>query len=191
MTEINLLPWREQKREQEKKQFMTYLLTGLVLAMAVVFLVNYYATYLVNGQTERNQRLKNEIATLEAHIRDISTLKKLRAALIARMNVIQNLQATRILTVHLLDEIMSIIPDGIHLYEVKRERNKVTLLGYSESNTHISQLMRRIEESVWVQDPELNDIKKITDKKGTTLISDNEFKLSFILKSKTMLGSKV
>ena len=191
MTEINLLPWREQKREQEKRQFMTYLLTGLVLAMAVVFLVNYYANYLVNGQTERNQRLKNEIATLEAHIRDISTLKKLRAALIARMNVIQNLQATRILTVHLLDEIMSIIPDGIHLYEVKRERNKVTLLGYSESNTHISQLMRRIEDSVWVQDPELNDIKKITDKKGTTLISDNEFKLSFILKSKTMLGPKV
>ncbi len=190
MTEINLLPWREQKRELEKKQFITYLIVGLVSAVIIVFLINYYAGYLVDSQTDRNQRLKNEILILDAQIKDISTIKKLRQSLIARMNVIRDLQATRILTVHLLDEIISIIPDGMYLYEVKREGDKVTVSGYSESNTSVSQLMRSIEGSIWLKDPELNDIKKIADSKDIKPTEENEFKLTFILKTKTMLGVK-
>ena len=190
MTEINLLPWREQKRELEKKQFITYLIVGLVSAVIIVFLINYYASYLVDSQTDRNQRLKNEILTLDAQIKDISMIKKLRLSLIARMNIIRNLQATRILTVHLLDEIISIIPDGMYLYEVKREGDKVTVSGYSESNTSVSQLMRSIEGSIWLKDPALNDIKKIADSKDIKPTEKNEFKLTFILKTKTMLGVK-
>ena len=190
MTEINLLPWREQKRELEKKQFITYLIVGLVSAVIIVFLINYYASYLVDSQTDRNQRLKNEILTLDAQIKDISMIKKLRLSLIARMNIIRNLQATRILTVHLLDEIISIIPDGMYLYEVKREGDKVTVSGYSESNTSVSQLMRSIEGSIWLKDPALNDIKKIADSKDIKPTEKNEFKLTFILETKTMLGVK-
>ena len=186
MTEINLLPWREQKREQEKKEFITYLLIGLVSALAISFLINYYASSLVDMQTQRNDRLKNEIAMLEKQIKEIADIKKVREALIARMNIVQNLQATRILTVRLLDEVMKILPDGVYLYQIKREGDKVTVLGYAESNTNISNLMWNIEGSSWIQDPELTEIKKATDTKQA---DENQFKLSFILKSKTMLGS--
>jgi len=188
MTDINLLPWREKKREQGKKQFITYLLGGLISAVVVVFLINYYANYLVDMQTRRNQRLKDEITQLEKQIKEISQIKKLRQALIARMNIVQNLQATRTLTVRLLDEIIKILPDGVYLYQVQRVGDKVTLLGHAESNTNISKLMRGIEGSEWIQDPELTEIKKTTD---TKLPDENEFKLNFILKSKTALGSKI
>jgi type IV pilus assembly protein PilN len=186
MTEINLLPWREQKREQEKKEFVTYLLIGLISALVISFLINYYASSLVEMQTQRNERLKNEITQLEKQIKEIADIKKVREALIARMNIIQNLQATRILTVRLLDEVIKILPDGVYLYQMKREGDKVSVLGYAESNTNISQLMRNIEGSPWIQDPELTQIKKTTD---TKQVEENEFQLSFILKSKTMLGS--
>ena len=188
MTEINLLPWREQKREGEKKQFITYLIVAIVSAVVIVFLINYYATSLVDMQTQRNQRLRDEISQLEKQIKEISDIKKLREALIARMNIVQNLQATRTLTVRLLDEIIRIIPSGVYLYQIDRVGDKVTILGYAESNTNISQLMRSIEKSVWIQDPELTEIKKTAEVK---LPDENEFKLSFILKSKTMLGPKL
>lgn len=186
MTEINLLPWREQKREREQKEFITYLLIGLISSLVISFLINYYANHLVDIQTQRNERLKSEITQLEKQIKEIAEIKKIRQALIARMNIVQNLQATRILTVRLLDEIIRILPDGVYLYEVRRVGDKVTVLGYAESNTNISHLMRNIEKSTWIQDPELTEIKKTADTKQT---DENEFKLSFILKSKTMLGN--
>lgn len=188
MTEINLLPWREKKREQVKKQFVIYLSTVIGTAMFIVFLMNFYATSLVEEQTATNQRLKNEIIQLEKQIKEISELKKLRLGLIARMTIVQNLQATRILTVRLFDEIINVMPDGIYLYHVDRTGNKVTLLGYAESNTNISLLMRKIEGSDWIQDPVLTEIKKTKDGKTN---ENNDFKLSFILKSKSMLGPKL
>ena len=188
MTEINLLPWREQKREQEKKQFIIYLVLAVISSIMVVFLINYYATSLVDTQTAHNVRLKNEITQLEIKIKEIKTLKALRQALIARMDIVQDLQATRTLTVRLLDEIIKIIPDGVYLYQIGRIGDKVSLLGYAESNTNISELMLSIERSVWTEKPELTEIKKSTD---VNQQDENEFKLSFILKSKTMLGSKL
>ena len=188
MTNINLLPWREKKREQEKKQFAIYLFIRLIAAVLVVGLIDYYAKNLVNAQTQRNQRLKDEIAQFERQIKEISELKKLRQALIARMNIVQNLQATRALTVRLFDEIIKILPDGVYLNQVERIGNKVTLLGYAESNTNISLLMRNIEGNAWIQDPVLTEIKKTSEAKKP---DENAFKLSFILKSKSMLGPKL
>jgi type IV pilus assembly protein PilN len=188
MTEINLLPWREKKREQEKKQFTISLLIGLIMAVVVVFLIDYYAKSLLDAQTQRNQRLKDEITQLEKQIKEISEIKKLRQALIARMTIVQNLQATRALTVRLFDEIIKIMPDGVYLNHVERVGDKVTLLGYAESNTNISLLMRHIESNAWIQNPVLTEIKKSLEAKK---LDENEFKLSFILKSKSMLGSKL
>ena len=188
MTEINLLPWREKKREQEKKQFTIYLFMGLVFSVVVVFLVDYYALYLVDQQTQRNERLKNEITQLDKQIKSISEIKKLRQALIARMNIVQNLQATRTLTVRLLDEIIKIMPDGVYLNHVERVGDKITLLGYAESNTNVSSLMRDIQSSEWIQDPELTEIKKTVEANQP---DENAFKLSFILKTKTMLDHKI
>lgn len=188
MTEINLLPWREKKREQEKKQFTIFLFIGLVMAVVVVFCIDYYAKSIVEAQTRRNQRLKNEITQLEKQIKEISEIKKLRQALIARMTIVQNLQATRALTVRLFDEIIKIMPDGVYLNHVERMGDKVTLLGYAESNTNISLLMRNIESSAWIQNPVLTEIKKSSEAKN---LGENAFKLSFVLKSKSMLGPKL
>ncbi|KTD64884.1 PilN domain-containing protein [Legionella spiritensis] len=191
MTEINLLPWRELKREHEKKQFTTMLFGALVLAAGLVFMINYYAISLVDGQTRRNQRLQDEITIFNKQIQEIKKLKEIREALISRMNIVQNLQATRTLTVHLFDELVKVVPDGVYLTKVKRVEHRVTVLGYSESNSSVSTLMRNIELNPWINDPELTEIKKNIDSKtGDYAQTSNEFKLSFTLKSDNKIDGK-
>lgn len=187
MTEINLLPWREKRREQEKKQFTIYLFVGVLVAAMVVFIINYYALGLIEEQTQRNQRLKNEITQLDMQIKDIGRIKKLRQELIARMSIVKNLLATRTLTVRLFDEVIKIMPDGVYLNHLDRVGDKITLMGYAVSNTSISRLMRNIEVSLWIQAPELTEIKKT---KETKRLDKNEFNLSFILKPKAVPGAK-
>lgn len=191
MTEINLLPWREIKREHEKKQFTTMLLAALIFAAGTVFLFNYYATSLVDGETQRNQRLQDQINTLNKDIEEIKKLKEIREALISRMTIVQNLQATRTLTVHLFDELVKVVPDGVYLTQVERAEDRITVLGYSESNTNVSMLMRNIERNPWIKDPVLTEIKKTPVDStpanpnalpDTNASDKNEFKLSFILK---------
>ena len=181
MTEINLLPWRERKREQEKKFFTTMLLSGMVIAVVIVFLINYYASNLVNNQTERNQMLQKEIAVLNDQIKEIKALKLIREALISRMSIVQNLQSTRTLMVHLFDELLKVLPPGVYVTKLERQNDIVSLWGYSESNTNVSILMRNIENNDWIQNPLLTEIKKNDEKKQP---ADNEFKLNFILKPK-------
>ena len=181
MTEINLLPWREKKREQEKKIFTSMLLAGVVSAAIIVFLVNSYASYLVSNQTERNQMLQKEINSLDDQIVEIKNLKLVRQALVSRMAVIQNLQSTRTLMVHLFDELIKIDPPGVYIYKLERKADVVTLSGYSESNTNISILMRNIDNDAWIQGPVLTEIKKMDE---STQAANNEFTLSFVLKPK-------
>lgn len=181
MTQINLLPWREKQREQEKKMFTTMLLVGIVFAAVVVFLINSYATHLVDNQTNRNKILQDEITKLDAQIKEIKALKQIRESLISRMSIIQNLQSTRTLMVHLFDELIKVVPSGMYVTKLQRENDVVTLWGYSESNTSVSILMQNIESNVWIQNPALTEIKK--DEK-TKQAANNEFKLSFVLKPK-------
>lgn len=190
MTEINLLPWREARREQEKKNFTTMLLASLVIAVCLVFLVNHYASSLVGDQTRRNEKLQGEINRLDARIVEIKKLKLIRDGLISRMRIVHSLLTTRILTVHLFDELIKILPDGVYLTEVKRTQNRIIVQGYSESNTNVSILMRNIQHNPWIQDPVLTDIKKSGDKTedaagAKAASNDNEFNLSFVLKPKT------
>jgi type IV pilus assembly protein PilN len=181
MTEINLLPWREKKREQEKKLFTSMLLTGVVVAAVIVFLINAYATHLVDNQTIRNSILQKEITTLDQQIIEIKSLKKVRNALISRMSIVQNLQSTRTLMVHLFDELISIAPSGVTIYKVERKNDTVSIWGYAESNTNISILMRSIESDAWLQNPVLTEIKK---NDAGNKAANNEFTLSFVLKPK-------
>lgn len=185
MTEINLLPWRESKREQEKKRFTTYLAFMLAISVLIVFFVNYAVTSMIEDQTALNNRLETEIAEYKKQIVEIKELKNLRKGLIARMEIIQNLQATRILTVRLFDELITILPDGVYVTRMERVRDKITISGYTESNSNISRLMKHIELSQWIQLPELTEIKK--NKEGRE-DSPSEFKLSFILKPKSTTG---
>jgi len=179
MTEINLLPWRELKREQEKKQFTTMIAGALVTAVGVVVLLNYYMTTLIDNQTIRNHRLKQEISRFDRQIAEIKKLKEVKQALISRMNIIQNLQATRPLTVHLFDELVKVMPDQIYVTKLERKRNIVTITGFSESNSNISLLMRRIEKDKWIRSPVLTEINKSEKQKKR---EKNAFVLSFLLK---------
>ena len=183
MTQINLLPWRELKREQEKKMFTSMLLLGLLAAAGVVILFNYYATSLIDYQMARNERLRTEINVLNGQIEEIKKLKEVRAALISRMTVVQNLQSTRTLTVHLFDELIRVMPAGVYITKIDRVGDLVNVWGYSESNTNISMLMRSIEKNAWIQAPTLTEIKKTTE---VTEAVESEFKLSFILKAKSL-----
>ena len=181
MTEINLLPWREKQREQEKKIFTSMILGGVVTACFIVFLVNSYATFLVDNQTSRNQMLQKEINVLDEQIKEIKTLKQIRLSLISRMAIIQNLQSTRTLMVHLFDELIKIVPSGVYVYKLERKNDLVSLWGYSEANTNISILMRNIENDAWLQTPILTEIKKMDESQQA---ANNEFSLNFILKPK-------
>ncbi len=181
MTEINLLPWRERKREKEKKLFTTMLLVAGVAGVFVVFLINSYAKNLVSNQNTRNQMLQTEIDHLDNEIKEIRTLKQTREALISRMTIVQNLQSTRTLMVHLFDELIKVMPSGVYVTKLERKNDVVSLWGYSESNTNISILMRNIENDGWIQNPVLTEIKKTEGRKQP---ADNEFMLSFVLKPK-------
>lgn len=195
MTEINLLPWRELKREQEKKQFTTTMVLMVIVAIGIVLLINYYANRLIDHQTDRNQRLRTEIQAFDRQIGEIKKIKELREAFISRMTVVQNLQTTRPLTVHLFDELIRVLPDGVYINKITRSGDNVTLLGIADSNSNVSQLMRNIENNQWIQLPILTEIKKAKSKNkdDKTLKSkemDNEFQLSFILKPKTAMEPK-
>lgn len=183
MTEINLLPWRELKREREKKEFTTYLACTLVSVMLLVFVLNKMILSEIETQTSRNNRLEVEIADYKKQIIAIKNLKTQRQDLIARMMIIQNLQATRTLTVRLFDELVNILPDGVYVTRMDRLANKITLFGCTESNSNVSSMMLNIESSQWIQKPELTEIKKSKEGQDNTT---SEFKLSFILKPKMM-----
>ncbi len=180
MTSINLLPWRELKREQEKKWFGTLMAITAVSAVLIVVLLNYYSRSLIESQQKRNQILSEEIHRFDLQIKQIKQLKQLRQALISRMMIVENLQFSRLLTVHLFDELIKIMPKGLTLTALERNQQAITITGYAESNSDISELMRTVEKNPWVRNPQLTEIKTPSDEK----IKENQFKLHFFLKQK-------
>lgn len=181
MTQINLLPWREIKREQAKKNVIMLLLCSLVGVVCVVFFINQSVSSLVAEQIIRNQQLQGEINRLNTRIVAIKKLKLLREDLMSRMNIVHSLLTTRTLAIHLFDELITVLPEGIYLTNIKRTADRINIQGYSESNSHVSILMRNIQQNTWIHAPVLMTIKKT---EGKTDTSSNEFHLGFILESK-------
>lgn len=188
MTQINLLPWRELRREQEKKLFTTILLACIVAAAFIVFLINLYASGLVRNQVTRNQILQKEINSMDAQIKEIKNLQKAREMMISRMSIVQHLQSTRTLMVHLFDELINITPSGIYLTQVEGKNDVITVSGYTESNAFVSILMRNIENNDWLHNPLLSEIKKEEDEKKKQHTANNEFKLTFVLAPQFQIG---
>ncbi|MFY7697914.1 MAG: PilN domain-containing protein [Legionella sp.] len=182
MTAINLLPWRELKREREKKQFLSYLTIGAFIAAMIIFFMDLYAQHLIKIQQARNKLLDEQITLLDRQVKSIADIKKLRQELVARMQIIQNLQTRRGLVVHLLDELVKIMPDDAYLVSIERIDSHVTVLGFAASNASISQIMRKIQNNPWIQDPQLSEIKKANDDNNNL---ENQFKLNFSLTKKT------
>ena len=158
MAKINLLPWRETKRKESQQEFFIMLGTGAAIAVLAVLLIHFQVNSLIEGQKRRNNYLKNEIVVLDDKIKEIQKLDATRRALIERMEVIQNLQATRPGVVHLFDEIVKTLPDSVHLTELTQRQNAINISGRAESNARVSSYMRNIEESAWLTKPKLSVI---------------------------------
>jgi type IV pilus assembly protein PilN len=156
---INLLPWREARRKAHNLQF--YILMGMIagLAASIVLLVHgYYATR-ISTQTERNRFLKDENVKLDKEIEEIKKLKEEIQALLSRKQVIETLQADRAQTVYLLEQLVRQTPDGVYLKSIKQSGAKVNLTGYAQSNARVSTLMRNLEASPYLENPDLVEIR--------------------------------
>src|SRR5881398_1430336 len=161
MVRINLLPHREQKRQARQRQFVSLAVGLAILGIAVVGLGHVVIAARINNQNNRNNLLKTEIAKLDEQIKEIDRLRDQTQALLARKQVVETLQANRTEAVHLLDQLVRQLPDGVYLKSVKQVGAKVTLNGYAQSNARVSTLMRNIEASPWVSEPNLVEIKLV------------------------------
>jgi type IV pilus assembly protein PilN len=158
---INLLPHREQKRAARQRQFISLAVSLAILALASVGLGHMYFASRIDNQTSRNSLLKTEIAKLDEQIKEIDKLREQTQALLARKQVVETLQTNRTEAVHLLDQLVRQLPDGIYLRSVRQQGARVTLVGYAQSNARVSTLMRAIESSPWLSQPELVEIKSV------------------------------
>lgn len=177
-TRLNLLPWREMRRREQDRQLLTMAIGTWLLMGVIVFYAHVHVTSLVETQSRRNEFLKQEISKLDEKIKEISELKKKRQALIARMNVIFRLQGDRTQIVHVFDEIVRKLPEGVYLTNMKQSGSSVALKGVAQSNARVSALMRNLSSSEWFTDPEL-EVINVKDKKGNRV---SEFSLKVKLK---------
>ena len=179
---INLLPHREQKRQARQRQFVSFAVLLAILALAVVGLVHMVFAAKVDDQNARNKLLKTEIAKLDEQIKEIDKLRDQIQQVLARKQVVENLQANRSEAVHLLDQIVRQLPDGIYLKSLKQSGTRVQMVGYAQSNARVSTLMRNVEASPWIAKPELVEIKLVTlpaAARGVPGQQVNEFTLNF------------
>jgi len=174
---INLLPHREERRARSRKHFATVGGLTAVLGILIVGMVHGFYARQLEIQNERNGFLKREIVKLDKDIAEIKKLKDEIQALLARKQVIETLQADRAQTVHLLDQLVRQMPEGVYLKSVKQKGLNVNVIGYAQSNARVSTLMRNIEASPWLTQPVLVEIRATTvDKKRVS-----QFNLNFSL----------
>jgi type IV pilus assembly protein PilN len=165
MPRINLLPWREERRRRREKQFKSAAVGIVVLAILVVGLWHHAMQTDISYQDQRNQYLKSQIARVDKRIQDIKKLKQTRKDLLARMRIIEQLQQSRPQVVHLFDQLVRTLPDGIYLTSANQKNSTLNLKGVAQSSARISTYMRNIDDSDWLADPNLSVIKS-EDKNG-------------------------
>lgn len=163
LTRINLLPWREELRQEQKKQFALMGVMTCVLAVAIVGLIHFQMQNKIDYQDSRNRFMTNEIAKVDEEIKEISELQKVRRSLVERMEVIQDLQGSRPSIVHLFTEIVSTVPNGVYLETLAQTGSNLEVNGEAESNARVSTYMRNLQASDWLKDPNLTVIE-IEDK---------------------------
>lgn len=160
MANINLLPWREWERERKQKEFLGQIAGVLVVAVLVVLGVGQYLDTAIESQEGRNDFLNRKIALLDAQIAEISNLRKERQDLLARMNVIQQLQGNRPVIVRVFDELVQTLAKGVHYSKAEMAGTSLSVAGVAESNNRISALMRNLDGSDWFAEPNLKGIKE-------------------------------
>jgi type IV pilus assembly protein PilN len=163
MPRINLLPWREQERKVRRREFMVAL--GGAAIAAVVFVLGGKLLYSgwIDAQTAKNDLLKREIVKLDAQIADIQDLENRKQRLVARMEIIEKLQRQRPEIVHLFDELVKTVPEGIYLTSMKETGKRLEIKGVAQSSTRVSTFMRNIDSSAWLDNPQLQVVESAKD----------------------------
>jgi len=175
---VNLLPHREERRKRGRQHFSVLAGLTAALGVAVVGAGYLYISGMIATQQDRNAFLKTEIAKLDKEIAEIKKLKDEIAALLARKQIIETLQADRAQTVHLLDQLVRQMPEGVYLKSLRQRGLAVNLQGYAQSNARVSTLMRNIESSPWLADPKLVEIRASTVNKKRL----SEFNMNIVVK---------
>ena len=159
MARINLLPWREEKRRERQRQFMSSLLLTSILGVVLVFFAGFVFDQKIAHQQIRNQLVQKEIKALEVRITRINELERTRARLISRKQIIERLQASRSTTVELLDKLAKTIPVGVTLTSIRQQGNALSLIGTSQSNARVSAYLRQLETNDLFLNPQLDYVR--------------------------------
>lgn len=179
-TRLNLLPWREMRRREQDRQLLTIAVGAWLLMGVIVFYAHVHVSALIETQNKRNEFLTQEIAKVEEQIKEIAELKKRRQDLLARMNVIQQLQADRTRVVRVFDELVQRLPEGIYFSSLKQSGTDLALSGVAQSNARVSALMRNLASSSWFSDPELEVIN--VKQRGSDRVSEFSVKVKNVAK---------
>ena len=164
MARINLLPWRAERRKQREREFYMMLAASAVAALVAVAAAYGWMDARIENQNQRNAYLTNEIKALDKQIEEINELDKTKSQLLTRKQIIEQLQSNRSQMVHLFDEMVKTIPDGVRLTGMKQAGDVLTLEGVAESNARVASYMRNIDNSQWMG---RTDLRKIENKTGT------------------------
>jgi len=163
MPRINLLPWREELRQKRKKEFLVALLGAVIIGGLMTYVSKLTVQGWTASQDSRNTVLRTEIETLDQQIEEILSLEAQKERLIARMEIIDELQRSRPDVVHLFDEFVTALPEGVHLTEITQLGSRIELVGAAQSSTRVSALMRNIDDSQWLRSPGLDVVETVDE----------------------------
>ena len=166
MPRVNLLPWRDEIRSDKERRFFISLGIAAAIMLGIVGLVQLGINQIMSHQQVRNDLITTEITKLNKQIKEINELQAQKDALLARMNIIQSLQGTRPLVVHLFDELVRTLPDGVYTQKITQNKDKLTIEGFAQSNARVSTFMRNIEKSEWLKEPTLTVIRTAEVSRG-------------------------
>lgn len=177
MATINLLPWREERRQQIKQHFLVVLGGVAVVGILLVLLAMSVFKGAIGSQNDRNAYIQQHIKALNKEVSEIQNLEKRRQQLLDRMAIIQDLQGTRPLIVRVFDELVRTLPDGLFYTDLNRRDKRIQVEGIAESNNRVSSLMRKLDASPWFADPNLTAVS------AAPAFGDqaSKFKLSFLI----------
>lgn len=160
MAKINLVPWREERNKRRQRDMLSMLAATVAVTLVLGVLWHMFHQYRIDMQVQRNQFLRNEIKIVDKKIKEIKKLDELREKLTVRMDLIRSLQTSRPESVHMMDENVFIMPEGVRAESLAQAGSRIELKGVAQSNAQISALMNNVEKSVWLRQPALQQINR-------------------------------
>ncbi|MCH8499337.1 MAG: PilN domain-containing protein [Marinobacter sp.] len=186
MARINLRPWREELRAEKQKEFIFMVVGAVIIAAALAFSWKSYVDGSIDYQNARNAYIQRATVQLDLQIKEIEDLRRQRDELVARMRVIQDLQGKRPIIVRVFDELVRTLPDGLFYTDLKKTGDRLDIVGMAESNSRISALMRRFDQSEWFDGPNLTNVSAADSRRA----GYSEFNLSVQQRSPAAEGEQ-